>query len=122
MICAVLFDRTTGRITYSIQASSAEDVIETTTTGVLTTSEYIPAASNLYYVEDGLLRERPTQSTTLSGLTLSNLPAPCTINIQGTTYECSSPTCTLDFTYPSTYRGFVSNWPFLDYEFEVTTQ
>jgi hypothetical protein len=105
-----------------MQASFSSDITETPTIGVLTTSDYIPSASDLYYVKDGSLQQRPTQSTNLSGLILSGLPIPCTINIQGTNYNCLSSTCTLDFAYPSNYRVSVSSWPFLDKEFEVITQ
>lgn len=72
------------------------------------------------YVASGAIVSRPVNSATLSGLVLSNLPNPCTINVNGADHACTDPTCTLSFSQPGTYPVTVSAWPMLDATFQVT--
>lgn len=64
--------------------------------------------------------ERPTQSTTLTGLELSNLPEGSTLYIDGTAYPVTGTTATLDFPLPGTYQLRVECFPYLDWTGEVT--
>ncbi|WP_210398768.1 hypothetical protein, partial [Oligella sp. HMSC09E12] len=68
------------------------------------------------YIKNGQITDRPIQQTKLNGLTLSNLPVPCTILINGTPYECDSDTAELEFDQPTTYTIRVEAWPYQDWE------
>ena len=77
------------------------------------------AQSATKYVVDGALVDRPVNPATLSGLTLSNLPAPCKIRINATTYDCTETTSTLSFSQPGAYKVTVTAWPHQDKEFSI---
>ena len=72
------------------------------------------------YVVDGQIVARPIQSTTMEGLTLTSLPIPATLHINGETYEVDDGTAELDFMLPGPYRLRVEAWPYQDWEGEVT--
>lgn len=72
------------------------------------------------YVKDGQILPRPVSTATLNGMTLENLPNPCTITMQGNTHACTDPTCELSFSQPGTYTVVVSAFPMLDATFQVT--
>lgn len=74
------------------------------------------------YVLDGVVTPRPANPATVDGLTLSNLPVPCTITIDGQEYACGDDTAELSFTQPGVYRVTVSAWPMLDVTFEVSDE
>ena len=68
------------------------------------------------YIKNGQITDRPIQQTKLNGLTLTGLPAPCTIFINGTPYDCDSDTAELEFDQPTTYTIRVEAWPYQDWE------
>lgn len=72
------------------------------------------------YVVAGELVPRPANPTVLSGMALTNVPAPSVVYINGAKYDTHESTVELDFTYPGRYRIAVSSWPYLDAKFEVT--
>jgi hypothetical protein len=72
-----------------------------------------------HYILNGEPTERPTQSTTLDGRTLTGLPIPATLHINDETYEVDDGTAELDFILPGTYRLKVVAWPFKDWEEEL---
>jgi hypothetical protein len=57
--------------------------------------------------------------STVSPLTMSRLPAPCTIYIDGTPYECNESSVELDLPMPGTYRIRIEAFPYLNKEFTV---
>lgn len=63
---------------------------------------------------------RPTQTTALSGLTLSGLPVPCTLWIDHDSYAVDEATVELELPIAGTYRLRVEAWPYLDWEGSVT--
>ena len=69
-----------------------------------------------HYVVNGEIVERPPQQTTLTNSTLTNLPAPCTISINGTLYSCVDGTAELRFNQPVLYTIIVRAFPYLDFE------
>ena len=69
------------------------------------------------YVVDGVLTDRPVQSTVLIGNTLSGLPVPSKITVNKEVYECTEDVATLEFNLPGTYRILISSWPYIDKEF-----
>ena len=72
--------------------------------------------SETQYIKNGQITDRPIQQTKLNGLTLTGLPAPCTIYINGTPYECESDTAELEFDQPTTYTIRVESWPYQEWE------
>ena len=69
-----------------------------------------------HYIKNGAITKRPTQLTQFNNSTLTNLPAPCTIYINGTPYECESDTAELEFDQPTTYTIRVESWPYQEWE------
>ena len=68
-----------------------------------------------HYIKNGQITERPIQQTKLNGLTLTGLPVPCTIHINGTPYDCDSDTAELEFDQPTTYEIRVESWPYQEW-------
>ncbi|WP_048769199.1 hypothetical protein [Oligella urethralis] len=68
------------------------------------------------YIKNGQITDRPNQQTNLTGLTLTDLPNPCTIFINGQSYECESETAELEFDQPTIYTIRVEAWPYQDWE------
>lgn len=73
-----------------------------------------------HYVENGEIHQRPVNPALFEGKTLSSLPSPCVITINGVKYECTDTTAKLDFTYPSVYNIVVEAFPYLTAHFNVT--
>ena len=71
------------------------------------------------YVVAGKIAERPRNRAVLVGRELANLPVPCQIQINGTTYDCVDGRASLNFAYPGTYRIRITGFPCLDAEFEI---
>lgn len=71
------------------------------------------------YVLNGKKTQRPANPAQRHGACLVNLPAPCTIDINGRPYACTDTTATLSFTYPGEYRVTVSAFPYLDAQFDI---
>lgn len=75
-----------------------------------------------YYVVDGEPTPRPENPTTLTDLTLNNVPIPAIITINSQTYATESDTIELEFDQPATYTVVVSAFPYLDKEFTIENQ
>lgn len=73
-----------------------------------------------HWIDKGEVAERPDSPAVLAGSVLSQLPAPCTVWINGAAYLCTDTSAQLDFTYPGTYHVRVEAFPFLDATFTVT--
>ena len=78
------------------------------------------SSARTHYVLDGQLEPRPAQSTQLTGLTLTALPANATLHIDEQAYPLTDTTVELDFPLPGTYRLRVTCWPYLDWTGEAT--
>jgi hypothetical protein len=70
-------------------------------------------------VVDGAVVNRAPMPATLSGNVLNNLPVPCEIKVNDSTYYCDESSATLEFNQPGTYAITVIAWPYLDGEFEI---
>ena len=64
------------------------------------------------YIKNGQITGRPIQQTKLTGLTLTDLPVPCAIFINGQSYECDSEAVELEFDQPTLYEISVESWPY----------
>ena len=119
----IVYETATGRplaahlgqdlqVTRAYQCIAGQSVIEAP----------LAAPSDIKYghVVDGQLQPRPTQSTQLTGLTLTALPANATLHIDDQAYPLDDTTVALDFPLPGTYRLRVTCWPYLDWTGEVT--
>lgn len=74
-----------------------------------------------HYVVNGKAVERPVNPATLTDLTLTNLPVPCKIVINGTEYECDDSQVDLELPMVNEYLITVVAFPYLDAEFEIET-
>lgn len=69
-----------------------------------------------YYVVDDTPTERPAMSCQTNSTTISNLPIPCSVTVNGETIEVPDGTLELSFGIPGTYKVKVVAWPYLDWE------
>lgn len=65
------------------------------------------------------LQKRPAQATTLIGTTLTNLPIPATIILDGIRYDVDDGEAEFDLPLPGRYPVRVEAWPYQDWEGEV---
>lgn len=73
------------------------------------------------YVFNGVITRRPTNPSTIAGMTISNVPNPSNVTIgAGTPQTVVDGVVNLSFTQPGTYTVVVSSWPMLDATFTVT--
>ncbi|NSX14947.1 hypothetical protein HTY52_12765 [Cupriavidus taiwanensis] len=72
------------------------------------------------YVKDGEVTPRPAMPVTLTGQTLSNVPVPAVVVIDGTRYDCTEDHVELDLPYQKTYAITVEAFPYLDAKFTLT--
>lgn len=73
-----------------------------------------------YYVAHQQVVARPASPVQLEGTTLSQLPVPAELHIDGVAYALEAPTVTLEFPLPGTYTLRVVAFPYLDWTGEVT--
>lgn len=71
------------------------------------------------YVANGEVLDRPTNTITVSGLILNNVPVPATVFIDNVPYETNESTVELEFSFPGTHKVKVVSFPYLDAEFEI---
>ena len=74
-----------------------------------------------HYVVDGRVLNRPECPAKLSGTTLTDVPAPCMIRVDGRPYDCDDSTVELDFDQPGTYQVWVEAFPYKIARFEVVS-
>jgi hypothetical protein len=120
------FDTTTGRITNAFTVAQAVPSVP----GLVEVSEAQLAEVESGYIVDGTVTPRPTNPTTPSGLsvvadgtdlfTLSGLPNPSTVLVDGTPYEVTDGVFEVSFDLPGSYRVQVEAFPYLPVEYEVT--
>lgn len=111
------YDPETGAILGSITGDSLSVTANKTAHCVY--GEY---KSDTHYINNGVAKQRPNQSTVLQGSTLRNLPIPCQIYINGTMYECDDGVAELSFNQPTSYHIKVVSFPFLDWEVTIENQ
>lgn len=72
-----------------------------------------------YVTPDGKIAARPTSPAVLVGMTLTSLPVPCEITIDGEAYACTDTRCDLEFSNAGAYAVTVRAFPYLDKTFSV---
>lgn len=76
------------------------------------------ASLSLDYVDDGEVVRRREMNPFIEGRSISDLPAPCSVQVNDEMYECSDGIVELEFEQPGKYRVTVRAFPFLDLELE----
>lgn len=71
------------------------------------------------YVLNGEVVDQPVNPTTLSWLTLNNVPVPATVWIDSSEYQTNESTVELEFSFPGKHKVKVVAFPYLDAEFEI---
>lgn len=74
-----------------------------------------------HYVKDGVITERQSNPSAISGMKITGIPNPSTITIGNelpVTVEDGE--VDLEFDYPGTYAVLVQAWPYMDVTFQVT--
>ena len=71
------------------------------------------------YVLNGDVLDRPLNPTTLSGLTLINVPVPAVVLIDGVSYDTNESVVEIAFQYPGKHKIRVVSFPYLDAEFDI---
>jgi hypothetical protein len=79
-----------------------------------------PATLDRHYVRAGEIAERPACPAVLRGQLLEQLPVPCDIVINTTSYRCEDASAQLNFSHPGTYQVRVVAFPYLDANFAIT--
>ena len=72
------------------------------------------------WVSGGLVAHRPANPAALTGTTLTNLPTPCTVYIDGTAYACTDDHVELDLAVAKVYTIKVEAFPVQDAIFELS--
>lgn len=72
-----------------------------------------------HYVLNEEVLPRPVQESFLEGMTLKNLPIPCTIKVDEEEFICTESTATLAFGVGK-YTVEVQAFPYLPYKTEIT--
>lgn len=111
---SITYHTENGEITGSLTASS--NTIEPNKVGLWV---YGVGKAETHYVSNGEVTLRPEQLTTLTGMTLNNLPTPCQIIIDDISYEVDESTVELEFDEPGAHNIKVVAFPYLDKEFTV---
>lgn len=113
------YDSMTGNV---LATGSAPDTEEVRPRGPSERVIFEYANPELHYVDvaTGERRDKHEITATLSGLTLSGLPLPATVTIEGVPYEVSDGTAELSFNLPGTYQVKVEALHCRPKTFEVT--
>lgn len=72
--------------------------------------------NTIYHVIAGVPTLRPAITPSIISTTISNLPVPCSVRVNGETIEVPDGTLELAFEVPGTYPFKVVAWPYLDWE------
>lgn len=86
---------------------------------LLLTCEVGTVITRSNYVSNGEVKERPTLPTTLSGLTLNDVPLGASVLIEGQSYTATSETIELEFSLPGIYTVTIEKWPYITKELTV---
>jgi hypothetical protein len=94
------------------QLSEGEDYIE---------SQKI-VDDTLFYVQNLFILQRPLFSEFVEGTTITNLPVPTTLLVEGTSYETTDGIAELSFSIPGTYSVTLQSFPYQDKTIGVTQE
>lgn len=111
-----------GRILMHGRASEVE--VEATAATRAGATGYVEGVGDTltHYVREGQVIDRPANPAQLAGATLTSLPNPCSVWINGVEYACHDDTADLAFDQVGKYQIKVVAFPFLDAEFAYENQ
>lgn len=116
----VLYDAT-GRITTRMSGTAETVAINAQRDGLSFLEAFVPTLGT-HYVAGGAAVPRPANPARLTGTTLSALPVPSTVTINGAAYVVDDGELEITFPNAGTYAITVSSpFPFLDASFTITT-
>lgn len=123
----ITYDKATGRILIVETALDSSHRTETDEIGLLW-AETLPAISSSY-ISNGELSVRPTMAPSIDKTeitadntdiaTISNLPDPCTVTINGAATEATGGSAEICSPVAVTLQITLSGWPYLDYPLTV---
>jgi hypothetical protein len=115
---------------YAVADSTGKIVVVGTIPAFMVSNQVPPTGGSLArgaadmsadYILNGVITPRPANPSTLSGVTISNVPNPSSVIIAGgSPTQVTDGEVDLSFTQPGTYAVVVSSWPALDATFSVT--
>lgn len=85
-----------------------------------TSIEGLVSNSEIQYVSNNVVINRPINPASLFGTTISNLINPSIVSINGKPYMVTDTIVDLTFPKAGKYEIIVSCWPYLDANFTVT--
>lgn len=75
--------------------------------------------SATHYAVDGQAVPRPPCPAVLDGFTLSEVPVPSTLIVNGQSFEVTEAAVELSFSKPGQYNLRIACWPYLDGNFSL---
>lgn len=123
MTLYAIYALTTGEILRSgqcqesdleLQAGDGQAVIERASQDQHDGNSYVDLSG-----PDPVVSPFPEMGATISGLTISDIPAGAVLTIEGVDYTITDGTAELSFSAAGTYTVKLSKWPYLDQSFEV---
>ncbi|AOZ48850.1 hypothetical protein [Chromobacterium vaccinii] len=118
-ISIIEYEEETGRILQTGVASLENVEVEFASGKLLLQGEADPLTQ--YIRSDGVIEVRPLNPARLDGMVLRDLPAPCLLVLDGTSYGCDDGECELSFSLPGRHHIQIEAWPMQSAVFEVTT-
>lgn len=117
---AIVYDLNSGNILRFIEAPESMITYQYTegTEGIVLYSGIISDME--FYILNETVTPRPTFSESISGTTISGLPIPTTVLVEGIPYTITDGSAELVFSLPGTYKIKLSSFPYQDKEVEVT--
>lgn len=83
------------------------------------------SASEYYVTDDDSVIKRPVLEPTITsgsdGFTLSGLPVPCVVTVDGETYTVDDGVFEFETPIRSTFKITIDSWPYRTWRGEVTT-
>jgi len=80
----------------------------------------LPLPDTTHYVQGGKLVRKTACPAVLDGYVLRELPVPCRVSVDMTTYACEDDTAAIEIDQPGTYTITVRAVPHLDGVFALT--
>jgi len=110
------FHDASGRITGTLQSDADTAKLNRKLNPNFVAGKFDP---DTHYVKDGVATARQANPAKLTGLSITGLPKPSVVTVEGVDYDVTDGQADLSFDQPGTYTVRVSSWPYLNKEFKV---